>query len=78
MDVVILTERGAELYMALVNAPQGEGWLDAVQLAAATGKNLLSPHDRHLLEDMADKGYIERREVKKERLGRPTKQFRVL
>ena len=77
MDVVILTERGAELFSALLRA-EGEGWMNMAQLAEKTGKNQLSPHDRSLLKKMAKDGYIEEQEYKPRGFGRAGLQYRVL
>lgn len=79
MEVVILTERGAKLYLALASTEENEGWVNTEQLAAMTDKNQLSQHDRGLLEGMVERGYIEEREVRtKTGFGRPAKQFRAL
>lgn len=55
-----LTARARELLDALTKAP-GE-WVSRAQLARATGKNRLSPHDLALLERMAQGGLIEIRQ----------------
>ena len=54
-----LTERGRELLTALKAA---NGWTSRADLARATGKNRLSPHDFMLLERMEKDGLIEIRQ----------------
>jgi DNA-binding IclR family transcriptional regulator len=54
-----LTERAEELLTAIREAGD---WVTRSDIAEATGKNRLSPHDRQLLDTLADSGYIEREE----------------
>ncbi len=75
MEIVVLTERGAQLYSALFAS--GE-WMTTAQLAEATGKNQLSPHDRDLLERMVEMGYLDRGEERKETFGRPARLYRCV
>lgn len=51
-----LTERGRELLAALKAA---NDFMNRADLARATGKNRLSPHDLELLERMEKDGFIE-------------------
>lgn len=59
-EKVNLTDRARELLNALC---ANQEWLDRRQLADATGKKLLSPHDRGLLEELAGLELIEVRTV---------------
>lgn len=59
MQVIETTKRGEILLTALRN---NGGWMSRAQLAKATGKNQLSPHDWQLLERLIDAGAIEKRE----------------
>ena len=59
-EEINLTERARELLTALCKTRQ---WLDRRQLASATGKKLLSPHDRNLLEELAELELIDVRTV---------------
>jgi len=56
-----LTYRGKELLEGL---RKGGGWMSRIQLARASGKNILSPHDKILLERLIEAGYVEIRERK--------------
>ena len=47
----------AELLSAIRS--RGKEWINRAELAAATGKNLLSPNDRHWLERLERDGLIE-------------------
>lgn len=53
-----ITDRARELLAAL----RAEGvWMSRADLARATGKNRLSPHDVALLDRLASAGLIEKR-----------------
>jgi predicted ArsR family transcriptional regulator len=75
MNTIILTERGAELYTALLVQ---HDWMTSDQLAKATSKNVLSPHDRELLQRMVENRYVEIREVTVKGIGRPARMFKVV
>lgn len=51
----MLTERAHELLEAIRNAGN---WIDRTELAQATNKASLSPHDRILLDTMVNEGLI--------------------
>lgn len=51
-----LTDRAMELLSAI---REHGGWVTRAELAEATGKTRLSPHDRNLLEDLESSGLIE-------------------
>lgn len=50
-----LTGRAKELLIAI--REHGD-WISRAELAQATGKVRLSPHDRNLLEDLTASGFI--------------------
>lgn len=54
-----LTQRGQELLDALrVNG----AWMSRAEIARATRKNRISPHDVMLLERLVEAGYVEKRQ----------------
>lgn len=53
------TGRGLDLLNAVKAADR---WISRAEIAHATGKNRLSPHDINLLERMVNRGLIEVRE----------------
>lgn len=55
-----LTERANELLSAIRS--HGD-WITRAELAAATGKARLSPHDRNLLDELVSNGLIEQDEL---------------
>lgn len=75
MSTIILTERGAALYTALLVQ---HDWMTSEQLAKATFKNVLSPHDRDLLNRMVENQYVEMKEVTVKGIGRPAHMFKVM
>lgn len=54
-----LTDRASELLAAIKK--HGD-WISRAEIAEATGKRRLSPHDRNLLEDLEASGLIEQDE----------------
>jgi len=56
-----LTDRARDLLRA-IRVPTG--WISRTELAKATGKNRISPHDVQLLERMCASGLIEMRQRK--------------
>lgn len=57
LGMVEIVGRGAAL-LAAIRAQKGQ-WINRAALAAATGKNLLSPNDRNWLERLEREGLIE-------------------
>jgi len=51
-----LTGRASDLLKAI---KEHGGWITRAELASATGKTRLSPHDRNLLDDLCSSGLIE-------------------
>ena len=74
MEKQALTLRGAQL-LAAVRA-HGD-WIGRADLARATGKNQLSPHDRLLLDRMHAAGLIEVRETEMGRTKRVMYEYRA-
>lgn len=75
MDILILTERGAELYLHL--SAYGD-WCTTQKLAELSGKKALSPHDRSLLTRMISSGYVESKVEKMHDIGRPALLYRAI
>lgn len=74
MEKQTVTGRGAQLLAAI--REHGD-WIGRAELARATGKNQLSPHDWSLLDRMSAAGLIEVRETVMERTKRMMYEYRV-
>jgi len=69
-----VTQRGAQLLAAI--RAHGD-WIGRAELARATGKNQLSPHDWALLDRLHAAGLIEVRETMMERTKRAMYEYRA-
>lgn len=52
-----ITKRGQKLLNILASSGKA---MDRKQIAAAEGKEQLTPHDKHLLETLSDLGFVEK------------------